>query len=253
MLERIRVIIADDHALLRQGLCRILELEEDIQVVAQAADGEEAVRLAREIRPDVVLMDINMPGMNGIEATRLIKEIDPEIGILVLTIHADDEYVFKVLQAGAGGYVLKDVDPANLAEAIRTIHEGRAYLRSPLLEKVLDEFNRLSTAVEEVAATAEWNGSTLSIADAPAAPMVGRGKENRDSGLLSRLTSRERQILECIVGGQSNKEIADTLSISEKTVKNHVSNILRKLELADRTQAAVYALKRGVSGRPMND
>ena len=100
LLERIRVIIADDHALLRQGLCRILELEEDIQVVAQAADGEEAVRLAREIRPDVVLMDINMPGMNGIEATRLIKEIDPEIGILVLTIHADDEYVFKVPRPG---------------------------------------------------------------------------------------------------------------------------------------------------------
>lgn len=134
LLEQIKVLIADDHALLRQGLCRILELEKDIKVVAQAADGNEAVALAEALHPDVVLMDINMPGLNGLEATERIKEVAPESKVLVLTIHADDEYVFKVIQAGASGYVLKDVDPSNLAEAIRTVKEGHAYLRSPLLE-----------------------------------------------------------------------------------------------------------------------
>ena len=243
MLERIKVLIADDHALLRQGLCRILELEEDIEVVAQAADGEEAVALAKELHPDVILMDINMPGLNGLEATRMIKKVAPESKVLVLTIHDDDEYVFKVIQAGAGGYVLKDVDPSNLAEAIRTVNQGHAYLRSPLLEKVLEEFGRLSQAQEEVAATSNWQESVYTEV-----PRTDEESEN-DPGLLSRLTVREREILECIVGGQSNKEIAATLVISEKTVKNHVSNILRKLELADRTQAAVYALKRGVTGR----
>ena len=123
-MDRIRVLIADDHALLRQGLCRILELEGDIEVVAQAADGDEAVALTKEIRPDVVLMDINMPGLNGLEATQMIKDAAPDTRILVLTIHSDDEYVFQVLQAGASGYVLKDVDPANLAEAIRTVNKG---------------------------------------------------------------------------------------------------------------------------------
>ncbi len=242
-MDQIKVLIADDHALLRQGLCRILELEGDIEVVAQAADGEEAVALAKELHPDVILMDINMPGLNGLEATSKIKEVAPESKVLVLTIHADDEYVFKVIQAGAAGYVLKDVDPSNLAEAIRTVNQGHAYLRSPLLEKVLEEFGRLSQAQEEVAATADWQSSVY--VDAPRT----QEEPESDPGRLSRLTVREREILECIVGGQSNKEIAATLVISEKTVKNHVSNILRKLGLADRTQAAVYALKKGVSGR----
>ncbi len=249
-MNPIRVLIADDHALWRQGLCRILELEGDIEVVAQAADGDEAVAMTKEVRPDVVLMDINMPGLNGLEATQMIKEEAPNTKILVLTIHADDEYVFKVLQAGASGYVLKDVDPSNLAEAIRTVNKGHAYLRSPLLEKVLEEFGRLSQARMETAAAVEWhsNGSASS-----AIGSLSRRTEPQEQGLLDRLTSREREILECIVGGQSNKEIAATLVISEKTVKNHVSNILRKLELADRTQAAIYALKRGVTGRRLDD
>jgi two-component system response regulator DegU len=248
-LDRIRVLIADDHALLRQGLCRILELEGDIEVVAQAADGDEAVALTKEIRPDVVLMDINMPGLNGLEATQMIKDAAPDTRILVLTIHSDDEYVFQVLQAGASGYVLKDVDPANLAEAIRTVNKGHAYLRSPLLEKVLEEFGRLSQAQTETAAAVEWqsNGRSSSVLPSPA-----RSRDDEGRSLLDRLTFREREILECIVGGQSNKEIAATLMISEKTVKNHVSNILRKLELADRTQAAIYALRRGVTGRRLD-
>ena len=248
-MDRIRVLIADDHALLRQGLCRILELECDIEVVAQAADGDEAVALTKEIRPDVVLMDINMPGLNGLEATQMIKDAAPDTRILVLTIHSDDEYVFQVLQAGASGYVLKDVDPANLAEAIRTVNKGHAYLRSPLLEKVLEEFGRLSQAQTETAAAVEWqsNGRSSSVLPSPA-----RSRDDEGRSLLDRLTFREREILECIVGGQSNKEIAATLMISEKTVKNHVSNILRKLELADRTQAAIYALRRGVTGRRLD-
>ena len=248
-MDRIRVLIADDHALLRQGLCRFLELEGDIEVVAQAADGDEAVALTKEIRPDVVLMDINMPGLNGLEATQMIKDAAPDTRILVLTIHSDDEYVFQVLQAGASGYVLKDVDPANLAEAIRTVNKGQAYLRSPLLEKVLEEFGRLSQAQTETAAAVEWqsNGRSSSVLPSPA-----RSRDDEGRSLLDRLTFREREILECIVGGQSNKEIAATLMISEKTVKNHVSNILRKLELADRTQAAIYALRRGGTGRRLD-
>lgn len=244
LLEQIKVLIADDHALLRQGLCRILELEKDIKVVAQAADGKEAVALAEALHPDVILMDINMPGLNGLEATERIKEVAPDSKVLVLTIHADDEYVFKVIQAGASGYVLKDVDPSNLAEAIRTVNKGHAYLRSPLLEKVLEEFGRLSQGQVEVATTGEWQGSVYTDIPRPRPESA-----EKDSGLLSRLTVREGEILECIVGGQSNKEIAATLMISEKTVKNHVSNILRKLELDDRTQAAIYALKKGVNGR----
>jgi two-component system response regulator DegU len=248
LLEQIKVLIADDHALLRQGLCRILELEKDIKVVAQAADGNEAVALAEALHPDVVLMDINMPGLNGLEATERIKEVAPESKVLVLTIHADDEYVFKVIQAGASGYVLKDVDPSNLAEAIRTVKEGHAYLRSPLLEKVLEEFGRLSQGREEVAATGDWQGSVYTEVPRPRPESPGK-----DPGLLSRLTVRESEILECIVGGQSNKEITATLMISEKTVKNHVSNILRKLELDDRTQAAIYALKKGMNGRRLEE
>lgn len=247
-MEPIKVLIADDHALLRQGLCRILDMEEDIEVIAQAADGEEVVALAKAAHPDVVLMDINMPGTNGLEATRLIKEVAPDIKVIALTIHDDDEYVFKVIEAGAGGYVLKDVDPSNLADAIRTVHKGHAYLRSPLLEKVLEEFTRLSKAQDEVAAVREPHTDTyVNVSSSNQRRII------QDKGHLGRLTVRERQILECIVGGQSNKEIADTLSISEKTVKNHVSNILRKLELADRTQAAVYALKRGVRGKVLED
>ena len=222
-------------------------MEEDIEVIAQAADGEEAVALAQAVHPDVVLMDINMPGINGLEATRLIKEVSPEIKVIALTIHDDDEYVFKVIEAGAGGYVLKDVDPSNLADAIRTVHKGHAYLRSPLLEKVLEEFSRLSRAQDEVAAVKEPYNTYANTSPSH------QKHTAQEKGLLERLTVRERQILECIVGGQSNKEIADTLRISEKTVKNHVSNILRKLELADRTQAAVYALKRGVRGKVLED
>mgnify|MGYP000898267733 FL=1 len=195
-MEQIKVLIADDHALLRQGLCRILELEKDIKVVAQAADGEEAVALAEALRPDVVLMDINMPGLNGLEATEKIKEVAPESKVLVLTIHADDEYVFQVIQAGASGYVLKDVDPSNLADAIRTVNEGRAYLRSPLLEKVLEESGRLSQGQQEAAAAQDWQNSVHTDI-----PRLGQESVRKDPGLMSRLTVRESEILECIVGG----------------------------------------------------
>ena len=245
-MEQIKVLIADDHALLRQGLCRILAMEEDIKVVAQAANGEEAVTLSKSVNPDVVLMDINMPGINGLEATKQIKEIVPGVQVIALTIHDDDEYIFRVLNAGAAGYVLKDVDPSNLANAIRTVHAGKAYLKSPVLEKVLKEFTRLSRFQDEIAATGEGLSTREVLVN-------GQWQKISDVGLISRLTVREREILECIVGGQSNKEIADTLSISEKTVKNHVSSILQKLELADRTQAAVYALKRGVRGRTLKE
>lgn len=251
-METIKVMIADDHTLFRQGLCRILELEEDIEVVAEASDGKQAVALAKERRPDVILMDINMPGMNGLEATRTVKEVVPESEIVILTIHADDEYIFEVLRAGARGYILKDVDASKLADAIRAVKRGEAYIPPALLGKVLKQFRRLAQGREEIAAAgwevvAENTSDSSGYAIVPAASR--KQADEKDPELLARLTTREKEILECIVDGQSNKEIADTLVISEKTVKNHVSNILRKLEVADRTQAAVYALRHGINGR----
>jgi two-component system response regulator DegU len=225
----IRVLIADDHALLREGLRRILEMEPDLQVVGEAADGQDAVQKAKELRPDVILMDVNMPGGGGLEATRLVREQLPSVDVIVLTIHDDDEYVVEMINAGAKGYVLKDVEPAKVVEAIHRVHEGESFIPSDLMAKVFREFQRIS-------------------AYARRAPMAVARSGAEETGVeRERLTARELEILQQIVNGQTNKEIASTLFISEKTVKNHVTNILRKLDLSDRTQAAVYALRHGLA------
>ena len=212
--EKIRVLLADDHPLLRAGLSKVLSLEGDIDIVAEAGDGEEAIKVVERLLPDVVLMDINMPKINGIEATRRIKQRFSDIQVLVLTFHDEEEYVLALMRAGAKGYILKDVDPSIVAKAIRQVHNGECYFPSKLITQVVE---KVSQAEKE-----------------------GR---NVESDLL---TKREQEILEEIVQGKSNKEIAETLFISEKTVKNHVSNILRKLEVTDRTQAAVLALRSGI-------
>lgn len=220
----IRVLLADDHALVRQGLRKILEMEDGIHVVAEATNGPEAVALALRHQPDVVLMDINMPGGGGLEATRRLLAAARHLRVVALTIHDDDEYIFEILRAGARGYLLKDTEPAAVVAAVRAVAGGGAYLPPALLDRVLGAFRQ-----EAGMAPVAW--STPS----PAAGQPGR------------LTERESEILKAVGRGWSNRQIAASLFIAEKTVKNHVSNILRKLGLSDRTQAALYAVRTGLA------
>lgn len=211
-MNKIRVLIADDHSMMRQGLKQILELENDITVIAQASNGSEAVKLAREQKPDIILMDINMPGTNGIQAIKELKLEKHPSKVIVLTIHQDREYLFKTLQMGAEGYVLKDAETDVLIEAIRNVFRGQSYIQPNMTKELVKEFNRVTL-------------------------------HERDRGDETALTAREIEVLELIAEGMINKEIAKQLYISEKTVKNHVSNIFKKLNVSDRTQAAIYAFK----------
>jgi NarL family two-component system response regulator LiaR len=210
-VAEIRVLIADDHAVVRQGLRTFLELQDDIEVVADVADGEAALRAAREHEPDVVLMDLVMPGIGGVEAIRGLREARPEARVLVLTSFLDDEKLFPAVRAGAAGYLLKDVEPAELVRAIRTVDDGEALLHPAVAARLMEEF---------------------AAAERPAAEEA--------------LTAREREVLQLIARGLPNKLIARDLEIAEKTVKTHVSSILSKLGLTDRTQAALYAVRRGM-------
>jgi two-component system response regulator DegU len=214
-VEPIRVLIVDDHALFRQGLARILEMEEDIVVVGEAANGQEALELAARLQPHVILMDINMPVVNGLEATRRLHRRLPNVGIIGLTIHDDEEYLRELIKEGAQGYVLKDTEPVRVVEAIRRVYRGEAFLPPNLITKLFSTLQRSSV-------------------------------QDDDQPLEEGLTPREKEVLCCIAQGMSNKEIAVSLYISEKTVKNHISSIFRKLDLTDRTQAAVYAIKHGL-------
>ena len=212
----IRVLIADDHAVVRQGLRTFLALQDDMEVVADAADGEEAVRAAREHAPDIVLMDLVMPNMDGVEATRRIASERPATRVIALTSFLEDDKVLPAVRAGAAGYLLKDGGPPELVRAIRTVHGGEALLHPAVAARVL----------EEVAAPAP----------APAPPRAEPG-----------LTPREREVLALVARGLANKRIAQELGIAEKTVKIHVSRILHKLGVADRTQAALYAVREGLA------
>jgi two-component system, NarL family, response regulator LiaR len=202
----IRVLVADDHAVVRQGLRTYLELQEDIDVVGEAADGDEAVAAAGTLAPDVVLLDLVMPGAGGLPALGALQAAAPGARVLVLTSFGDDERVFAALRAGAAGFLLKDVEPAELVRAIRTAASGEAAL-SP------------AVATRVVAAVAQ----------------------------ADELTPRERDVLRLIARGQSNKRIALELGMAEKTVKTHVSHVLAKLGVADRTQAALYAVRTGLA------
>jgi DNA-binding NarL/FixJ family response regulator len=219
----IRVAIADDHAVVRQGLRTFLELQDDMEVVGEAEDGDEAVALVEETQPDVVLLDLVMPRVDGIEATRRIRERSPTTRILVLTSFADDHTVLPAVRAGAAGYLLKDVQPPELARAIRTVHAGEALL-APSVATML---------VEQLAAE-----------DGQGAAGAGAAREER-----AHLTPRELEVLAELARGRANKAIAFELGVSERTVKTHVSNILGKLGFTDRTQAAVYAVEHGLVGR----
>lgn len=219
-LSHVRVVIVDDHPLLRQGLARLLELEGGIAVVGQASNGLEALRLAEEIRPDVVLLDINMPGMNGVEVAKLLREKHEDMGILILTIHDDESYVNEMIRIGVRGYLLKDAEPRQVVQAIKQVAAGESVYSTHLMERVMERYHKLEVQYGRL-----QNAAALSDLA---------------------LTTRELEILNYIVAGMSNKEIASTLFISEKTVKNHITSLLRKLEVEDRTQAAVFAVSQGL-------
>jgi two-component system, NarL family, response regulator LiaR len=216
MSEPITVLLADDHAMVRQGVRAFLETQPDITVVAEAASGEEAVRLATEHAPDVALMDLIMPGMDGVEATRRLTARSPSTNVVVLTSYHDDEHVFPAIRAGALSYVLKEVGPDELAETVRKAATGEAVLHPRVAARVVRELH---------------------------------GARRDEPNAFHDLSDRELEVLKLIAEGLSNAEISNRLFISEKTTKNHVSNILGKLHLADRTQAAVYAWRQGVVRR----
>jgi NarL family two-component system response regulator LiaR len=216
MADVIRVILVDDHHLVRMGLKAYFSTLPDIQVVGEAGTGEEAVRLAADLAPDVVLMDLLMPGMDGVEATHQVKQVSPHTQVIVVTSYHEDEHIFPAIRAGALSYVLKDIDPDDLAAAIRHAHAGEAVINPRVASRLVKELH---------------------------------GPREAAVNAFSELTHREMEVLRQIAAGKSNAEIAMALVISEKTVKTHITNILTKLHLSDRTQAAVFAWQEGIVRR----
>ncbi len=213
--EKIKVLIVDDHQVVRQGLRTFLDLNDDILVVGEASDGMAAVEMTAQLSPEVVLMDLVMPRLDGITATSRIKALGRDTKVIALTSFAEDDKVFPAIQAGASSYLLKDVTPDALVEAIRAVHHGEARLHPEIVQKLMDQVASRPTEA------------------APASPP---------------LTGRELEVIRLVSQGKSNREIAQALVISEKTAKAHVSNILGKLGLNDRTQMAVYAINNGLAG-----
>ena len=221
----IKVLLVDDQTLIRQGIRLLLEIEPDIQVVGQAADGRAALEQVEALHPDVVLMDVRMPEMDGVAATRTLSARHPEVKVIILTTFEDDETVFEGLKAGARGYLLKDISSEEMALAVRKVAAGEALIQSRITRKVLAEFSRLAAATEHQASTKTRPGTQ-------ALPVA--------------LTERELEVLQVLARGLSNREIADLLVITEGTVKNHVSNLIDKLGVRDRTQAVLKAQELGL-------
>ena len=222
-MEPIRVLLVDDHTLFRKGLASLIEPLEDMAVVGEASDGQEALDKARKLMPDLVLMDIHMPGWHGLKATQLIKEEMPYVKIIMLTVSDEDENIFEAIKQGAAGYLLKDIKPEKLFKLIRGVYKGEAPVSRLAAAKILDEFARL--AQETIPA-----------------PSSGES-----------LTRREREVLQLVAQGCTNKEIASQLFIAESTVKNHLRNILAKLHLQNRVQAVTYALREGLIDNPSSE
>lgn len=213
-MTSIRVLLADDHAVLRQGIAQVIESQEDMRVVAQAANGEEALELARTHSPDVVLLDINMPGIDGVEVTRVISSEMPEVNVLILTMYRRNDYVLKAIKAGASGYLLKEVEMAEMLSAIRSVAKGDAVLDPSVAKRVL-------------------------------ADIRGEGK-SEESPQISKLAERDVDILRLLARGMGNQDIADQLHLSEKTVRNRLSRVFKQFGLKNRTEAALYAVRIGL-------
>ena len=209
-MEKIRVLIADDHPLIREGLRRVLEMDPRIEICDEVGDGQGAINLTRTLHPDVILMDLKMPGTGGLEASRVIRQGMPDVKIIILTV-AEDEEMLEVIKAGASGYLLKDVQPDELLKSIHDVVEVKPAFHPVVTGKLLGEYSRLSS-------------------------------RDKDQG-INNLTAREKEVLALIARGESNRGIARRLFISEKTVKNHITSIFRKIKVTDRTQAAIYAIK----------
>lgn len=215
--ERVRVLIADDQSIVREGLRTILEMEEGLEIVGEAAGGQEAVVRTSELLPDVVLMDIRMKDMDGVEATRRIRAATPSTKVIILTNYDEDENIFESIKAGASGYLMKDIVPQQLVSSIKSVAEGYTLVYPSVARRVLDEFRRM-----------------------------GEPAEKPENVLLEKLTGREQEVLSLIAEGLSNREIANKLFLSEKTVKTHITNIFSKLQISSRAQAVVLALKQGL-------
>ena len=214
--EKISVMIADDHVLMREGLKQLLELEEDIDVIIQAGDGNDAVDKALEYNPNVILLDINMPKMNGIDVLRRLKDLGVKSNVIMLTIHEDKEYLFETVKIGADGYVLKDSDADSLIKAIRDVNHGKSYIQPSIASMLVEDLGQNDVEI------------------------------NKELAKIRLLTKREYEVLTLIAEGLNNKDIAEKLYISEKTVKNHVSSIFKKIEVNDRIQAAIFAFKNNI-------
>ena len=214
----IKILIADDHKMFRQGLRMLFEMEMDIKVVGEARDGVEAQEMALTLEPDVVLMDVNMPGVDGVEATRRILAKRPDAAVIILTMFREDDHVFAAIKAGARGYVLKDADSDEVIRAIRTVAGGGSVIDAAMAGRLFQQFKAMS--------------------------------EMTDKGNAEGLTQRELEILTHIAAGASNREIGERLFLSEKTIKNYITSIFQKLQTNDRTQAAVYAIQKGLISNP---
>lgn len=214
-MEKIRILLADDHTLFREGIRLLLERQSDMEVVGEAADGREAVELAHRLQPNVVLMDIGMPGVNGMEATRLLHKQDPAVRVLILTMHGTDDYFFRVLEAGASGYMLKEAAPTDLLSAIRSVYNGEMFFYPSLATRLAQEYLR----------------------------RVGSGEERSS---YDGLTEREKEVLKLIGQGHTNQEIADILSLSVNTVQTHRTHIMNKLNLHSRAELMKYAVRLGL-------
>lgn len=214
-MNKTRVLIADDHAIVRAGVRLLLESQPDIQVVGEAVDGRQAVEMARQLQPDLVLMDVAMPVMNGLEATQRIKEALPQIQVLVLTMHEDERYFFQILQAGASGYVVKGASPADLLSAVRAVARGQAYLYPSVAKQLLDDYLKRVESGEE--------------------------QDSYDG-----LSDREREVLRLIAEGKTSRAIAEDLVLSVNTVERHRANIMGKLNLHSRAELIKYAIRKGL-------
>jgi len=214
-IKKITVLLADDHRILREGIRSLLEKEPDIEVVAEASEGGEAVAKAQQLSPDLVLMDITMPGMNGLEATRQIKALKPGVKVLILTMHESNQYISQFLRSGASGYVLKDTAAQELVGAIRAVNQGDAFLYPSIARMLLEEY-------------------------------LQKVQSGEESGSYDGLTDREREVLRMVAEGKTNKEIADDLSLSVRTVQAHRANLMGKLHMHDRTELVRYAIRKGL-------